>query len=369
LDFSLVHPLLKDFGIGITRTRITLAEKGSEKARHEILDQVLQTVGAVEMGYWDLAYAIENLKLKRQSLDLAKKLSYETDIMVRAGEVSRINLIQAKTGVAARDEEVIIAESEVMKMEYDLMLLLDLPGHVMRIVPLSAPEKSATVPDVAESVEEAWKNHPQLMANKVELEQQDVRVKFAKNQMLPRLDFVAEYGFNGLSGDEVEGSDVGERFQDQTQPEDAFKDWFSSDAFDRWLLGLKFEAPLGNREARSRYIQAALDEKRIKTERRRLEEQIGTRVKKAILDIKAAIKRMDASAAAVGLAKEQLEAEVLRFKAGEASSSDVLAFERELTVMKTKELKAVIDYNTAWSKLRVAEGVSLQHYNMEFDPN
>lgn len=372
LNFTLVHPLLKDFGVGITKTRIRLAEKGGEKARYEVLDQVSQTVGAVEEAYWDLAYMLENLRLKRQGLDLAKKLFYETEIMVRAGERSQIDLIQADTGVAVREEEVIVAESDAMKAEYDLMLLLDLPGEEgMRIVPLNLPEKSSTIPDMETSLRLARENHPQLKARQVDLEQQNMRVTYARNQLLPRLDFVAEYGYNGLSGDpsdEGAGDSVkGTVFEGKTAPEDAFRNWFSGDAFETWVVGVKFEAPWGNREAKSRYTQAALDEKRLKTERRRLEEQIASRVKKAILDIRSAVKRMEASGSAAELARKQLDAEETRFLAGAASSSDVLRFQEDLTNMKTRELKALIDYNTAWSTLRVVEGVALEHYDIEFE--
>jgi outer membrane protein TolC len=384
LNLSLVHPLLKDFGIGITKTRIRLAEKESEIARHDVKDQVMHTVGAVEQAYWDLTYAIENVILKRQDLDLAKKLFYESEIKVRAGEIPPMNVIQARAGLAAREEEMIIAESEAAKAQYDLKLLLDVPDNGVEILPISHPEKTKELPDVSESLKAALENHPKLKATKVELQQQDIRLRYAKNQLMPRLDLIANYGFNGLSGDPNDlvtgydslgnpitpGDDVqGTVFEGKESPRDAFDNYFSKDGFETWLLGMKLEMPWGNRQAKSRYTQAALDQKRTKTELRRLEEQIGSQVKKAILDIRAAIKRMEATGIAVELNQKQLDAEETRFLAGEATSSDVLRFQEDLTDMKTKELKAVIDYNTAWSTLRMVQGLALEKYGIEFDLN
>jgi len=384
LNLSLVHPLLKDFGIGITKTRIRLAEKGSEIAQHDVKDQVIHTVGAVEQAYWDLTYAIENVILKRQDLDLAKKLFYESEIKVRAGEIPPTNVIQAKAGLAAREEEMIIAESEAAKAQYDLKLLLDVPDNGMEILPISRPEKTKELPDVSESLKAALENHPKLKAVKVELQQQDIRVRYAKNQLMPRLDLIANYGFNGLSGDpndlvtgyDSQGNPItpgdavqGTVFEGKESPGDAFDNYFSKDGFETWLVGMKLEMPWGNRQARSRYTQAALEEKRTKTELRRLEEQIGSQVKKAILDIRTAIKRMEATVIGVELNQKQLDAEETRFLAGEATSSDVLRFQEDLTDMKTKELKAVIDYNTAWSTLRMVQGLALEKYGIEFDLN
>ena len=67
------------------------------------------------------------------------------------------------------------------------------------------------------------------------------------------------------------------------------------------------------------------------------------------------------------IAQDQLDAEEIRFSAGAATSFDVLRFQRELTDMRTRELVATIDYNRAWSALRVAEGLALEKYDIEFE--
>jgi outer membrane protein len=383
LGLNMVHPLLKDFGTGVTKTKIRLAEKNSEIARYEVQEQVMRTVGAVEQSYWDYTYTLENLELKRQSLDLAKKLFYDTEIMVRAGELPAINLIQARAGIATREEEVITAENQSRKAEQDLKVLLNLADDEMRLVPLDKAEKASDIPEVNASLDQAWENRPDLKGNRLEIDQQKIRVAYAKNQLLPRLDVIAEYGYNGLSGqpsdavrafDPITGEPIfagesvdGTVFQGQTNASDAFRKWFTGDAFDTWLVGLKFEAPLTNRQAKSRYTQASLDEKRVKTELRRLEEQVDNQVRKAILDIQSAVKRMEASGVAVELAQEQLDAEQIKFSAGEATSFDVLVFQRELSELKIRDLMTIMDYNKAWSALRVAEGQSLKQYDIEFE--
>ena len=373
LNFSVTHPLLKDFGVGVTKTRIRMAETGDEIARYEVKDRVVRTVGAVEAFYWELAFALENLEVRRKSLELANKLLYETDIMVTAGEVPKLNSIQAKVGIAAREEEVILAENNARKADYDLKTLLDLPDDEVRITPLDRPQKDTVVPGLKESLDRAWKSRPDLQAVRLDVEQKEIERRYARNQVLPRLDVVAEYGYNGISGQpskygDPDGSTVDQTpYAGRTNSTDAFNDFFTKSG-ESWLLGMKFEAPWGNDEARSRFTQAELAKKRSRTEVRRLEEKIANEVKKAVLDILTAVKRMGTMKAGVGLAKEQLAGEVARFRAGEATSYNILEFEEELRDMKTKELMAIMDYNTAWSDLRVAEGVALDEYGLEFDP-
>jgi hypothetical protein len=45
----------------------------------------------------------------------------------------------------------------------------------------------------------------------------------------------------------------------------------------------------------------------------------------------------------------------------------MLRIQRELTDAKTRHLKALIEHNKAWSKVRAAEGISLDEYEIEFN--
>jgi outer membrane protein TolC len=68
----------------------------------ELQSVLLDTVFNVEQAYWNLIYAIENLKVKQQSLDLARDLLSKNKREVEVGMVAPIEVLSAKAEVATR---------------------------------------------------------------------------------------------------------------------------------------------------------------------------------------------------------------------------------------------------------------------------
>ncbi len=378
LNFSLTQPLLKDFGVSTTKTRIRVAEKEMRAARYDVKDSVIRTVGLVENAYWTILYAIENLKVQRESLGLANEVVKIAEVKVAAGEIAPVSLIEAKAGAAEREENVIIAEGDLKKAEYDLKSLLDLPDDSGRIYPHEFPEFTKTdVPLVKECINTAYNNRADLRAFEYRVEQKKIEERFANNQRLPRFDLVAEYGQRGIAGlpSEVIGADgrplgvrvKGTPFEGKTEWEDVFDEYFKDEGYKSWTLGLRLEIPLGGREASAKYRQAALDRSSFELQMVMLKEKISSNVKKAVLDIQTSLKRIEAAKTARELAQEQLNIEKRKLDVGETSFYEFLRSERDLAEAKNRELKAFIDYNIARSKLRVEEGISLDHYGIEFD--
>ena len=56
--------------------------------------------------YWELAYAIESLKVQRQSLELAKQSLKDTETRVRIGTMAPIDIVEAEAEVAQRNGDL-----------------------------------------------------------------------------------------------------------------------------------------------------------------------------------------------------------------------------------------------------------------------
>jgi outer membrane protein len=377
LEFSLIQPFLKDFGESITKTKIRIAETGSKATKMDVKQQVVRTVNAVEGAYWDLAYGWKNLDLQKEGLNLARRLFRDTDVKVKAGELAPLNLIEAKSGVAQQEENVISAENELKKAEHDLKLILGIPEEDETILPVDQPKEIDKIPDLTESLNLAEKNRADLQAAKFRVEQKRVEEKYMSNQLLPRLDLIGKYGRRGLSGspNTVIGSNglpvgsvvSGTPYEGKTGAWDSLEDLVPSYGFDYWSVGLKLEIPLGNREAEGRYRQTRLERKKMEIETKSLDEKISNDVKKGILDVRTTAKSREAARVTVEFSEERLNAEEKRFKGGVSTSYDLLRIQRELTDAKTRHLKALIEYNKAWSRVRAAEGISLDEYEIEFN--
>ena len=378
VNFSVTQPLLKDFGVGITKTRIRMAEKEAKASKYDVKDVLVKTVGQVEEAYWTIVYAMKNLGVQREGLDLAREMLKIAEIKVKAGEIAPVSLIEARAGVAEREGNVIAAEGELKKAEYDFKLLLDIPDSTGRIYPEDLPEKSVFIPSVQESINMAYDNRADVRALEYRVEQKKVEESFNNNQRLPRLDIVGEYGYRGLSGTPSSVLDsnkqplgsriTGTPFDGKTSWQDSFDEYFREAGFLSWTLGLKLEIPIGGREAGGRYRQTRIERSSLEHRMLILKEKIGAEVKKELLEINTSLKQMDAARAYTALAQEQLNVERRKLDAGETSFYEFLKRQRDFTDAKVKELKTLIYYNVAWSKFRVEQGISLNRYGIEFYP-
>ena len=74
LSFAFSQPLLRNFGSKMSRREIIISQNNSDISASQLQSVLLDTVFTVEQAYWNLIYAIENLKVMQQSLDLARDL-------------------------------------------------------------------------------------------------------------------------------------------------------------------------------------------------------------------------------------------------------------------------------------------------------
>jgi outer membrane protein TolC len=77
LQLTFTQPLLKNFGIEVNTALIRQAQNTEEIARQKLLQTILDTVFAAQLGYWDLVFRIEDLGVKREALGLAKNFLAE----------------------------------------------------------------------------------------------------------------------------------------------------------------------------------------------------------------------------------------------------------------------------------------------------
>jgi outer membrane protein TolC len=258
-----------------------------------------------------------------------------------------------------------------------LLLFLD-PGKT-NVSLLDTPNKEPVALDSARSVELALKQRPEIQALQMEMEQRELEQKFAANQTLPRLDFTAQYGMNGISGrpnktcvdpnaatcvpvgDSVNGS----IFAGERRPKDAFDRFFTHNPFDNWSVELKLQIPLWNRTANAQLSDANLRLSEAKVRLRATRDQIETEVRDAVREIITAKKRMDAALETIKFVEDQLAGSRKKFEAGLGSSYEVLQVVEDLEKARSNENRAVLDYNVGQGKLRLAESTVLAHFNIE----
>jgi outer membrane protein TolC len=323
-------------------------------------------------------FLLQDLAWKKNSLEFARGLLKRNEDLVRGGFVAPVSIAEARAGVAVREEAMITAESELKKFEDRLKLLLHVDIDRTELSLSDPLRRELVAVNLQTSLERALKNRPEIAGLQFELEQREIERKFASNQTLPRLDLAVQYGMNGLSGRPNQtcidptiavcvpvGTNVnGSIFEGQTRAQDAFNRFFKN-PFDNWSVELKLQIPIFNRTANAQLSEANLRYAETQSRQRALREQIETEVREAVRSTLAADKRIDAARETSRYVEEQLDGGRRKFEAGLGTTYDVLQILEDLDKSKTSEARAMMDFAVGQSKLRLAEGTTLEKYHIE----
>jgi len=367
---TLTQPLLKNFGRDINTTGIRVAAKNKETAVYQLEQKILETVFEVEQAYWELVFAWENLGVKNRSLRLAQNLLDENRIRLRVGVIPPLAVLQSETGVAFREEEVIVARSVVQDARDRLIESTNLfPEKLVWDVQIIPEDEPRTDPPAQyredEHIAAALRNRPELKQLLKQQEAAELGSRFAKNQMLPSLDLNASVGLVGLDSD-FDSSFLSAVFLGLPLPpppdkgiDPAVDDLFSGDNF-RWMVGLTFEFPWGNHAARGQYTAANLQVSQLDASIRNLRQVIIQDTRSALRAIEANWKRVLSTRETTRFRRESLIAEKKKYDVGVSTAHDLLEFEEELAEARANERRATVDYTLSLTNLMRADATLLQ---------
>ena len=362
-EVNLTQPLLKNFGQDINSSNITIAKNNLDISDFEFKNKVIEVISEAENVYWDLVFSREDLKVQQQSVQRAKDLERRVKAQVEVGTMAPLEILQAQSEVASREEAVIQARKRIQDNQDNLKNILnipfDSPDGMKEIQLLDSPQFLIETPvSLKDSIRTALMKRPDHLSIKKELDSKNILVKFNENQLYPTLDLVASFGLNGISGKDIGGSPFGGNFgrsQERT---------FSGDA-STWEGGLLFKYPLGNRAAKSRFTAAKLAAAQLLMDIKDLEKTIVLEVREAARQINTDKKRVQAARIARKLAEETLSAEEKKFEVGLSTSFSVLEFQTDLAEQQSKELKAIIDFNKSKINFRKVLATTLEEHNIQ----
>jgi outer membrane protein TolC len=204
LNFALTQPLLKNFGWTVSRRAIVIAQNSFDISRSQFKTVLMETVYNVEAGYWNLVYAIENLKTLRQALESGRDLLTKTKREVQVGTKAPIEVLNAEATVARREADILQAEALVMRSQDELRTLLNLgvdpASRNQVLLPADEPEFKPFAITLEEAYARAIARRPELESAKAAIGTKMVNFRFAKNQILPQLDLQLSKTSPGTSG-------------------------------------------------------------------------------------------------------------------------------------------------------------------------
>ncbi len=372
LTFDFTQPLLKDFGWNTSRQQILIARNNLAISESDLETTLMSTIYQVEAAYWLLAYNIDDLEVRRQSLQLAKDLLEKNRRSVEVGQLAPIEILSAQAEVATREADILQAEAQVKNAEDQMKTLLNLSQEEDKATASIIPKDRPVLPERNTSLDEALAtaltNRPDLRSTRIGLKNQELNVSYAKNQLLPGLNLTASYWSPGVSGTQIVylNDNPLSGVVLRTIPggsKASLKDAFNF-KYNNWSVGLTLTVPFSNILSRATYTQARLDMKQALLDLKNKEQQVFLEIKTAVRAAETNAKRVQAYKVARELAEQKLAGEEEKLKVGLSTNYMVLQYQRDLATARSTELKAVVDYNVSLADLDRALGTSLKNKNM-----
>jgi len=351
-NFNFTQPLLRDFSIDSTRQQLLLGQKQQEIVDVQLQQQVTQTARAVRSAYFDLVFAIGQLDVSRKSLELANESLRNNEKRVEVGTIPPIDIVEAQAEVSRNEEAVIINEAQIKSLEDVLRTLIMNPSQpdywTARITPSEQPVLTPQAVDVEGAIRNALDKRTDLVQARKQLEQTDISIKFARNQKLPGVNAIVNYGLAGVGGTrtiyDTSGGFPVPTGSAQRSFGDALSDIFGNE-FKTWSFQLQVNYPIGTSAADAGLAQGRAQRQQDVTNLRALELQVTAAVRDAARQVDTTLKRVEATKKAREFAVKRFEAEQKRMTVGLSTTFQVFQAQRDLTQQQLAELNAVIDYN------------------------
>ncbi len=370
-------PILRGFLWGDGWTQVKLSDVQSETAYETFRRQLMDVVKAIEDAYWNLAARRDQLRVAETSVETASELLEQTEAQYEVGVVSRVEVVEAEAGIAAREVDLIRARNELGRGQDELVNLVLgpflQPGSKLRIVTTDDPQDYRTFAvDAEEAGARAFAHRPELEIARQAVEQREIRLKFARNSRLPQLDLRGSWGQNGLSGATSTSPDLfgGQRAPITSVGRDYFdadNEFFGAKQAKSWSAGALLSIPIGNIRGRADVGAAKLELRRSLTELRREEQRIVLEVRNAIRDLETGLEGIGAAEARRRAAEEQLRAEQIRLEHGESTPFDVLQRQEQLVDAESQKIGALQIYHSSVAALDRAQGTILRDRNVVVD--
>ncbi|MGY8654025.1 MAG: TolC family protein [Verrucomicrobiia bacterium] len=353
IRLNVTQPLLKNFLIdGI---RLNIKQRKTDLLNSEIgfRRQIIGIVTAVELAYYGLISAREQLAVRRDALILSEK-SYAGDKRkVEEGIKPSDDLKRSGAEVARVRADVNTAIRSVKSAEYNLIQVISDDVQSMDLATIEPTEKIQAVKQPLDrhvSWGRGLRMRLDLQQSRNNLENVGLTLRYNKNQLLPQLDFQATLG-RSAANKEYPGV-----FSSLSKGDSPF-----------WSYGAILRMPLGNRSARLRYKSEKLRYEGRVLDLKKLEQSIMVDIAIEVDRALGAFEQVELSRQARELAEQALESEEKQLEFGKSSSYQVQQLQRDLTTARSREVSSVIDYNRALARLAQAEGTTLERHKIDVE--
>ncbi|MGC9524919.1 MAG: TolC family protein, partial [Limnospira sp.] len=341
LELSFQQPLLRGAGTDVNRASIKVARLDEAinilDLKNILIDQITDAI----LAYRSLVQAQERLDIQIRSLEAARQQVENTQILIDAGRRPAVDLITAQRGVTNQEVSVLNAENNLKQQQLALLDLLDIElegGRIPIATEIKVPE--AELPDPEEIIEIAFKNRPDYLKAKLEIEKAETRLMVAENNRRWNIDLDTEIRHNATPN----------ILEEQTE----------------FRAEIVFSKTLGDLTTEQEFDRARVNVLQAKNNWEEERQKIDIDVANAVRDVRDNLRQLELTQQLTELREQELnnEEEKIRLGVGDTSIVDLVRFQDDLAAARNAELNAQIDYLNSLTQLEQTLGTTLERWEI-----
>ncbi len=368
------QPLLQGAGVQFNRIAgpgaqtgmyngVMLARINTDIALADFEASVRNLVSDTEVAYWELYFLYRNLDAviagRDASLSTWRKVHTLYRIGGKGGEAEKEAQAREQYYLfkSAAEQSLNALYAGEAKMRY-LLGLAATDGRLIR--PKDEPTTAKVVFDWHEVLNEGLVRSVELREQKWIVKRRELELIAAKNFLLPKLDFIAQYRWLGLGNDLLpQGGGGNELFLQEGS--NAYESLLSG-KFQEWQTGFQLNMPLGFRRemAGVRNAQLQLAKERAKLQEGELE--LSHQLAYAIRDLDANHVLSETNFNRRIAAQREVEAVTAAYETDTVTIDRVLDAQKKLAQAESDYYRSLVDYNKAIAQVHYRKG-SLLEYN------
>jgi cobalt-zinc-cadmium efflux system outer membrane protein len=322
-------PLLRDGPIDRRRANIGRSESGQKIADSMIEQRRIDLARAAALTYWDWTAARARAKVYKKLLQVADERDRQIAERVKKGDLPQFDRTDNQRAVLQRQAQLLSAERAVKSAEFALGLFYrDQNGRPIDVSGLRSLDRIplplfVTHSSVDQPVQEALDSRPEFKAIAGQREQNELELRLARNQFLPRLDLRVYSAKDYGSGDDK-------------REEAELKG------------GVRLEIPLRTRTQEGRVDFFEAKQRKLEFTETFLKERIRADVQDALNGVEVARSRVEVTRQEVVASRDLAKGERERFTMGDSNLIFVNLREQNAADAEVREIDALQDYQKAF---------------------
>ena len=337
IELSFSQPFLRGAGIDVNRASIEIARLTETSNILSLKSTLLNTITSAILAYRNLLQAKERVEIESISLERARQFLDINQVLIEAGRLAPVEIVQNQTEVANREVSLIEAQNNFESAMLALIEILDI-GKNFRIVPTEPLVIEEKLLDVEKLKQLAFENRPDYLQAQLTREIEKLTLLQAKNNRLWGLDLDANY-----------------------------RQEFDREA--EWTVGLNLSKTFGDRTLEQAVQQSQVNLLKAENTLENIRETVEIEVEDQVRDVNLRFSQVKLAQQARELSANQLEIEREKLRLGRSSIFQIVNFQNDLVTAQNNELDAIIGYFNALTRLDQTLGTTLDTWNVTIEEN